>query len=83
MICIHNTPKSYIMQDSMFKEFSNQISVRIYGVGGVVGVNPEIVDTEMTTRLKKYYYFPYQYITFLAFQIWFRRGSSTLPWIPL
>ena len=38
-----------------------QISVRIYGVGGVMGVNPEIVDmlfyTEMTTKLKKYYYF--------------------------
>ena len=55
----------------MFKEFSNQINVRIYGVGGVVGVNPEIVDmlfyTEMTTKLEKYYYFnifPYQYITF-------------------
>ena len=35
------TPKLYIMQDCehMFKGLSSQVSVPVYGVGGVVGAN--------------------------------------------
>ena len=40
-VLLATTPKLYIMQDSehMFKGLSSQVSVCMYGVGGVVGGN--------------------------------------------